>query len=251
MVIVPPEKLFFPQLEKYPASIDDFNVGSGKVSLKKDYGFTEAGTRFKREEVGQDIQVRAADKTFKSDLSSGFRLDLTQESKQNLPSADKLNLSLKLRKIKNKFGEISRSEGKKDLNLLKYLYPNFANARFAKNYPRSGSYGKGTAFKGGTAFFIKKGYNITPWAETVVARIQKNWFITYAQKISGKGEVGISVTVEKNGELSLIKIVSPSQVQSFDQAALRAINLSLPFPGLPDDFPDERLQVYFVFQCND
>lgn len=253
VVIAPPEKLFFPQRSESSPNIGDFREGPKEINLKEDHRFIYEGEKPAEERINEDIQTKAADtgRAFKSDLSSGFRLNSSMESKPNLSFAEELNLSLKLAKAKNRFGENGKGEKKKDLNLSKYLYPGFSNSLLTKVYPQSRGPKTGVSSKRSTASILNSGYNITPWAEAVVGKIQKNWLITSVQEIAQKGQVGISVTVEKNGELVSLKVVNPSPVQSFDQDALNAINLSLPFPQLPDDFPQKRLQIYLLFQGHD
>ncbi|MFQ5835396.1 MAG: TonB family protein [bacterium] len=253
VVIVPPEKLFFPQLRESSTNINDFYVRPEEKGLKEDYRLTYERTKPTEQKIKDNIQNKTANpnKAFKSDFSSGFQLNSSMESKLNLSLAEEPNLSLKLAKAKNRFGENGKGEKKKDLNLSKYLYPGFSNSLLTKVYPQSRGPKTGVSSKKSTASIFNSGYNITPWAEAVVGKIQKNWLITSVQEIAQKSQVGISVTVEKNGELVSLKVVNPSPVQSFDQDALNAINLSLPFPQLPVDFPKKRLQIYLLFQGND
>jgi TonB family protein len=52
----------------------------------------------------------------------------------------------------------------------------------------------------------------------------------------------------RNGDLLAVEIETPSKVDALDQAALRALQASGPFPPLPADFPKSSLDMVFVFQ---
>ena len=115
----------------------------------------------------------------------------------------------------------------------------------------SENYRAGTYFRRGRAPLQAKVFDIRPWAETVIERIEKNWIISSFREMPLEGMVTISVVVEKNGELSSIEIMNSSSSKTFEEAALNALNLSTPFPVLPHDFPDKNLSVEFEFQCNE
>ena len=54
--------------------------------------------------------------------------------------------------------------------------------------------------------------------------------------------------IERNGELSDVKIESPSGVAFFDQSALRAVLRAEPFPPLPRGFAEKSLGIHFGFE---
>lgn len=199
------------------------------------------------------IKNEAEAKEYKTGLFSGFGLNLPSKFELDLPTDYKLDLSLSSGKTKNTSGEAGKGNLKRNINLLKYPYPNFSNVFPSKVKRPSGRYGFGSSTQHGRASFKAEGYDITPWAEKVVNRIQKNWNIpfAFAQKMSAKGVVGISVIIEKNGMLSSAKIVFTSMVPLFDEAALKALKLASPFPDLPADFPSKKLEAYFEFRYND
>lgn len=251
IVIVPPDKIFIPEIEKYPATINDFKFESPEKRFKRNYRVPEEEIEFESEEFGVNIEYRADEITFNPDLSSRFRLDLSARSEQDQPLDNKLTLSLSSEKKDSILKEIGKGYEKKDLNIWKYVYFDYSNIRPSKSYPSSGKYRAGTPHSRGSASFLSKGYDITPWAERVVDRIQKNWIIPSKQETSVIGVVRISVIIKKNGEILSVKIVNSSMVQLLDEAALKAIKLSSPFPNLPDDFPKKNLEAYFEFHYND
>ncbi len=99
----------------------------------------------------------------------------------------------------------------------------------------------------GKAYFESKGFDITPWAQKVVARINENWFVLPEFKIEENSVVGIVVTFDKDGEVVTAKITRSSNVHPLDQSALNAIKLSTPFPRLPEQFPGDQLKAFFLF----
>lgn len=100
---------------------------------------------------------------------------------------------------------------------------------------------------GGQGYYESKGYNIKPWAKKVVVRINENWIILPGFKTDANAVVGIAVIFEKNGQIASAEIKRSSEIQHLDQAALNAINLSAPFPHLPDQFPQDQLTAFFLF----
>jgi TonB family protein len=91
-------------------------------------------------------------------------------------------------------------------------------------------------------------YNFSPWANAVMNKLQQNWSIYQAGEGPWRGEVGISVTIAKNGDVLAAEVQDTSHIDLLDQAALRAVALSAPFPPLPADFPADSVAIYFVFQ---
>jgi TonB family protein len=85
----------------------------------------------------------------------------------------------------------------------------------------------------------------------VVNKIQINWIIPPSQSQHLKGTVSFLVVLNKMGEISSMEVVESTDVSALDLLALNAINSSLPFPPLPDDFPAKSLEAFLVFQYND
>jgi hypothetical protein len=117
--------------------------------------------------------------------------------------------------------------------------------------------GTGSAGRGGTSrqraslSIPLKGYNIAPWASKIVALIQRNWVLPNVGKLSSPTRLRLILMVKKNGELSSLEVDERSSLDILDQAALRALRASLPFPALPDDFPGDILEAYLEFSYDD
>jgi len=199
---------------------------------------------------GADIEDVTARKASASDLTSPFKLNLPLKVESGLPEDYKLDLSRTDERMKSPLKELEKESAKKDISLLKYIYSDYSNIRPSQARSKSGRYRTGSRIGRRKTTFHTAGYDISPWAEKVVNKIQKNWMIP-SQKMSSKGLVGISVIVEKNGELSSIQMVNSSSIQALDETALRAIRMSSPFPDLPDDFPNKNLEAYLEFLYDD
>ncbi len=95
------------------------------------------------------------------------------------------------------------------------------------------------------------GYDLSPWAQEVVSRLQKNWQIAASRAALEKGMLHLLIGVDKSGEITFMRIILSSQKASFDRAALEAINLSLPLPRLPDVLPTDSLELTLIFECDE
>jgi TonB family protein len=96
-----------------------------------------------------------------------------------------------------------------------------------------------------------EGYDLTPWAEQVIALIQKNWDLPLVRDLPPKASVRILTMITKSGSLSSFELLISSSLAPLDRAAVRAIRTSLPFPPLPADFPADLLEAYFEFTYNE
>jgi len=99
----------------------------------------------------------------------------------------------------------------------------------------------------GQVFFNIENYDLKPWAKRVLLSIQKNWVIPMATEQSVDQPAEIIIVIEKNGNISSIKVNQSSNSNTFDQAAVNALRLSSPLPNLPRDFPNKNLEARFMF----
>lgn len=99
----------------------------------------------------------------------------------------------------------------------------------------------------GKDYFQRKGFDISPWAQDIAARINKNWTLFSIIPVSGKAEVGIALKVDRKGQLKAADLRNSSSVQALDQSALNAIVLTRPLPPLPEEFRGDELNAYLLF----
>lgn len=137
-----------------------------------------------------------------------------------------------------------------EFDLLRYLSSEMSTSRPLGTSPSTETYGARISSPGKVPFNIDQ-IDISPWARSVVEKIQKNWTIPTSQNDGAKNAVEITVSLAKNGDLLNVGIRNSSAHPTLDQAALNAVRMSAPFPALPDNFPNDSLEVFFLFQYND
>lgn len=188
---------------------------------------------------------------FYADLASMFTLGGSFKSESDLPPDYVLDLSLEFGRIQKLLSEAERASLERNVKQLKYPRSGFFNIGFSKGdtgLTRTGV--GGAAQKAGASFRIED-YDISPWAEQVVNTILTNWIIPYPKEMGVKGVVGISVIIDESGEILSAQVVNSSLVLLLDEAALKALKESSPFPSLPEDFPKKSLGAYFEFHYDD
>ena len=261
VIIVPPDKLFIPNYRETLPEISyeenyEFLRERKKISNKFETEAHHISRSIPEKNLSphqitpKSLEGRSGDMSSPSALASKFKLKFPSASKTDSSTNYKLDLSLDYGKPQQTLSAKNNST-KKEINLWKYIFPDYSRMHSQISPAFSGRYRTGRAHLPGKASTQTQDYDLTPWAEEVVKRIEKNWLISPALKTNGKGMVIILAVVEKNGELQSAEIVNSSAVPLFDGAALKAIETSSPFPELPDDYPDDNLEAYFVFEGND
>lgn len=259
ILIVPPEKLVIPETNIYPTSIGDFSSISPGTGLEKKPVSAEEAEKFQVEmdqsipEIDKEqLEGRTDEMMSHPELASGFSLDIPSRARSpsDLSGYQRLVLPLSPEKEGNIIKNLSKGYEKKDLDFLRYVYSDYAKTGRPKG-TTSQTPGRRARVRRGSASFKSKGYDITPWAKIVVDKIQRNWALSPSQETSAKGEVEIFVIIEKSGALLSVEVIKSSEIQMLDQTALKALRMSSPFPELPNDFPNNSLEAYFVFGYDD
>ncbi len=261
--IVPKEKIVLPRSDKLPAGLPpgealgakEIAGGGGSGAGRAGLGEKPAGSKAPSgaqaarpggatPAVQSPFEVKGEIKESRN-FSSGFGL--------LIPPKSKLDLTKAKENFEESYLPRDKYQVRSDINFGKYLYPGGAISGTPGGGGRPGRPGKkgAQAFIGGAAPPNVQKYDFSPWANAVMNRIQKNWSIAAPGDFAWKGEVGITVVIGKNGNLTLIEVIASSKIDALDQAAVRALELSLPFPALPADFPNSSLEVYFIFQYGD
>lgn len=85
----------------------------------------------------------------------------------------------------------------------------------------------------------------TWYVHSIKKKLDANWNVRggFDKKIYTQ----VVFTVLKNGLIKGIKVEESSKNDIFDQAALRAVEYSNPFPALPSDFPESELRIHVRF----
>ena len=100
--------------------------------------------------------------------------------------------------------------------------------------------------------FDAKGADFGPWIRRFVAQIRRNWFVPYAvMSRSMHGHVVLTFYVHRDGSISELSILQPSEIQSFTNSAFNALSTSNPTQPLPPEYPDDRAFFTVTFYFNE
>jgi protein TonB len=102
----------------------------------------------------------------------------------------------------------------------------------------------------GTGFFDTKGFPLGEYATIIIERIKGNWFIPSNLR-NNQGRSTLVFYIEKDGQVTGIRLISSSGSKSLDDAAYQSVWVSKPFPPLPKGFPGEHVGAKFVFSYNE
>jgi TonB family protein len=98
--------------------------------------------------------------------------------------------------------------------------------------------------------FDTKGVEFGPWIRRFVSQVRRNWFIPYAA-MSMRGRVIITFNVHRNGAITDVTVVRPSEIESFNTAAVNALLASNPTEPLPVEYPDDKAFFTVTFFYNE
>lgn len=247
VVIVPPPPLQLPETARNPANLPEVNEGFPEFLPSRTLPPRTAlpsppGTFFEEPETPSLVE------SFEPKFTTGFRLDRTSPEKSGMTSGDRLRLPIQER-MKGSMDDLTRPTAPpKDVDWRKYLSVGAGGSRGYLSGPTSRrSRVRGSLLGGSSVSADIKKYNLSPWASQVVTLIQKNWDIPPTRPANPDSAVEIIVVLQKGGQISGLEIVVSTDDQSFNQAARFAVELSSPFPPLPEDFPAASLEISFVF----
>ena len=98
--------------------------------------------------------------------------------------------------------------------------------------------------------FDTKGVEFGPWLRRFIAQIRRNWFIPYAA-MTMRGNVVVTFYVHKDGRITDIAILRPSDVDAFTHSGRNAIAASNPTIPLPTEYPDDKAFFTVTFYFNE
>ena len=109
---------------------------------------------------------------------------------------------------------------------------------------------KGNQQDFGPLQFDTKGVEFGPWIRRFISQVRRNWFVPYAA-MSMRGRVVITFNVHRNGALTDVTVIRPSEIDSFNTAAVNALLASNPTTPLPPEYPDEKAFFTVTFFYNE
>jgi TonB family protein len=98
--------------------------------------------------------------------------------------------------------------------------------------------------------FDTKGVEFGPWIRRFVAQIRRNWFIPYAA-MSLRGHVVLTFNVHKDGRITDLTVMRPSDVEAFNNSAYNALLGSNPTQELPPEYPSDKAFFTVTFYYNE
>ena len=98
--------------------------------------------------------------------------------------------------------------------------------------------------------FDTKGVEFGPWLRRFIAQIRRNWFVPYAA-MSMHGHVVVTFYVHKDGRISELSVLKPSDVDAFTHSGRNAIATSNPTVPLPPEYPDDKAFFTVTFYFNE
>jgi len=97
-----------------------------------------------------------------------------------------------------------------------------------------------------------KGVEFGPWVRRFIAQVRRNWIpmIPYSA-MSLRGHVVITFNVHRNGLLTDVTVVGPSQIDSFNSAAYGSLKATNPTQPLPPEYPSDQAFFTLTFYYNE
>lgn len=112
-----------------------------------------------------------------------------------------------------------------------------------------GGEGSGSGFS--SAFSSQIGlsnFPFTYYLQIIIDRVSSNWFTSLVDPgISGNFQVTVYFKIQRDGQISDLRIEETSGIKSLDLSAQRAVQSSS-FPPLPKDYEGEYLTIYLIFE---
>jgi TonB family protein len=109
---------------------------------------------------------------------------------------------------------------------------------------------KGQTQDFGPLQFDTKGVEFGPWIRRFISQVRRNWFVPMAA-MTMRGRVVITFFVHRNGALTDVTVIRPSEIESFNQAAVNALLASNPTTPLTPEYPDEKAFFTVTFYYNE
>lgn len=123
----------------------------------------------------------------------------------------------------------------------------------------SGEPGMGTGLRIGTGSgpggpgyggsFGLSNFPYTYYLQIITDRVSTNWFTSLVDPgVSGNFQTVIYFKINRDGQVTDLKIEEPSGITPLDLSALRAVKAASPFPPLPRDYEDSYLAIHLIFE---
>ena len=98
--------------------------------------------------------------------------------------------------------------------------------------------------------FDTKGVEFGPWIRRFIAQVKRNWNIPNSA-LAMRGRVVVQFNVHKDGRITDIAIVGPSEIDSFNRSSYNALLTSNPTQPLPPEYPSDKAFFTVTFFYNE
>jgi TonB family protein len=89
----------------------------------------------------------------------------------------------------------------------------------------------------------------TYYLNIITDRVSANWFTSLVDPgVSGNFQTVVYFRIQRNGQISDVRIEQSSGLKPLDLSAMRAVTASAPFPPLPKDYDDAYLAIHLIFE---
>ncbi len=89
----------------------------------------------------------------------------------------------------------------------------------------------------------------TWYLNIITDRVSGNWFSSLVDPgVAGNFQTVIYFRIQKDGQITDVKVEQSSGLTPLDLSAMRAIRSSAPFPPLPRDYQDAYLAIHLIFE---
>jgi TonB family protein len=103
---------------------------------------------------------------------------------------------------------------------------------------------------GASIQFDSKGVEFGPWLRRFVAQVRHNWFIPQAA-MTFHGHCVLTFNIHKDGTITDVMVIQPSDIDGFNKAAVGAITGSSPTEPLPPEYPSDKAFFTVTFYYNE
>ena len=123
---------------------------------------------------------------------------------------------------------------------------------FEGGFPSTGPQNPNLYIPGPQILSDTMGVNFHPYLLRMLALVRRNWYalIPEIARLGRQGRVVLQFTILRDGSVPDLILAEGSGTRSLDGAALASIQLSNPFPALPQEFPGTDIRMQFTYLYN-
>ncbi len=123
---------------------------------------------------------------------------------------------------------------------------------FQGGFPSTGPQNPNLYIPGPQILSDTMGVDFHPYLLRMLALVRRNWYavIPVIARLGRQGRVVLQFSILRDGSVPDLILAEGSGTRSLDGAALASIQLSNPFPALPQEFPGEDIRMQFTYLYN-